>query len=375
MLISKRDALNWFSFFAEMQQQGEELSPRQTEIAYSGLYQLECAVERKFSLQEAEIPGLKSLDGRTKYVGDFARFPKGCIGCLCGTGLGAIRKTNKCDASCRFCYDFGVLDQIPPIGEGMWEIGGTRFREDDVDLLLSICNRPSGVAYVYLEPFMEIEKYYSMIARFAKAGIYQHLYTNGIHATEAQLKALGDAGLNELRFNLGASGCSDKVINLMRDAKKYIPMVGIETPMTREFFAAFEKKKAAILGAGPDFLNLAELHLNPNNLANYLGESMYMYRHGYLSPIFSRELSLKLMKTAAIEGWGTLVHDCSNRTKFARDLNQSAKEGGWFGRSTYGSEFDSIPFEALLPALEDEALPFVAEEPLPKGYRPEDIVI
>ena len=69
------------------------------------------------------------------------------------------------------------------------------------------------------------------------------------------------------------------------------------------------------------------------------------------------------------------MQDCSNRTKFARDLNQCAMEGGWFGRSTYGSEFDGIPFEALLPALEDESLPFLSEEPLPKGYNPEDIVI
>ncbi|MBR7041537.1 MAG: radical SAM protein [Clostridia bacterium] len=375
MLISKRDALIWFRFFAELQQQGEELSPRQTEIAYSGLFQLESAVEHRFSQLESEIPGLKSLNGRTKYVGDFSRFPKGCVSCLCGTGLGAIRKTNKCDAACPFCYDYGVLDEIPPIGEGMWEIGGTKFREEDIDLLLSAGNKPSGVAYVYLEPFMEIEKYYSMISRLAKAGVYQHLYTNGIHATEDQLKALGDAGLNELRINLGASLCSDRVINNIRAAKKYIPMVGIETPMTREFYAAFAKKKAAVLDAGPDFINLAELHLNPNNVQNYLGESMYMYRHGYLSPVFSRELSLRLMKDAAQEGWPVLVHDCSNRTKFARDLNQCAKEGGWFGRSTYGSEFDGIPFEALLPALEDESLPFLSEEPLPKGYNPEDIVI
>ncbi|MBR5986389.1 MAG: radical SAM protein, partial [Clostridia bacterium] len=172
MLISKMDALIWFRFFAELQQQGEELSPRQTELAYSVLYQLESAVEHRFSLLENEISGLKTLNGRTKYVGDPARFPKGCVSCLCGTGLGAIRKTNKCDAACPFCYDYGVLDEIPPIGEGMWEIGGTKYREEDIDLLLSAGNTPSGVAYVYLEPFMEIEKYYSMIAKLAKAGVY-----------------------------------------------------------------------------------------------------------------------------------------------------------------------------------------------------------
>jgi len=30
----------------------------------------------------------------------------------------------------------------------------------------------------------------------------------------------------------------------------------------------------------PDFMNCAELHLNENNLPNYLGENLYFYRPG-----------------------------------------------------------------------------------------------
>lgn len=66
------------------------------------------------------------------------------------------------------------MDDIMPIGEGMWDIGGTKFYEKDLDLLFSIHKKPTGVAYVYLEPFMEIEKYYSVIKKFSEAGIYQH---------------------------------------------------------------------------------------------------------------------------------------------------------------------------------------------------------
>ena len=113
---------------------------------------------------------------------------------------------------CPFCYDYGMLDCQEPIGEGMWEIGGTKFREDDMELLLSIQKKPTGIAYVYLEPFMEIEKYYGVIRTFHAAGVHQHMYTNGTLATEENLRALGEAGLDELRFNLGASNCADKVI-------------------------------------------------------------------------------------------------------------------------------------------------------------------
>ena len=374
MKISKADALMWFEFFSSLPY-GEELMTNQQEIALAAFAQIEDAVDARNDALIRQIPNLKSLCGRTLYVGPDEKFPAGCKSCLLGTGLSAIRKTNKCNAACKFCYDFGELDSVPPIGEDTWEIGGTKFRERDIDLLLSVSNRPTGVAYVYLEPFMEIEKYYGVVEKFRKAGIHQHLYTNGILANEENLRALGEAGLDELRFNLGATNGSDRVIRSMETAKKYIPAVGIETPMTPEFYKTFLAKKDAILATGLDFMNLAELHLNENNIDNYEGENLYFCRQGYVSPIWSRELTLTLMKTAAEEGWNIVVHDCSNHTKFARDLNLRAKEGGWFGASAYHTEFPAIPYAAFLPILQDEEFRFLDEEPMPAGYNPGDIVL
>ena len=311
----------------------------------------------------------------TLFVGPEKQFPAGCRSCLLGTGLSAVRKTNRCNMACPFCYDYGMLDEIEPIGEGLWEIGGGRYREEDLPLLFALQGKPTGIAYVYLEPFMEIEKYYGIIRRFHEAGVHQHMYTNGVNASEENLKALGEAGLDELRFNLGASGAADRVIDAMAAAKKYIPQVGIETPMTREFFKALNAKKEKILATGIDFMNCAELHLNDNNIANYAGEPMYFCRMGYLSPIISRDLTLQVMKTAAEEQWPITVHDCSNKTKIARDLNLAAREGGWFGRSVYGREIGAIPYAAFLPSLEDETLVFTEEEELPRGYRPGEIVL
>lgn len=374
MKISKKDALLWFRFFAMLPEE-EELLPRQQEILYATFAQIEAAVEHRDALLAAEIPGRQSLSDRTYFTGDPAKFPKGCRSCLLGTGLSAIRKTNKCNLNCKFCYYYGQIDRMPPVGEGMWEIGGTKFYARDLDLLLSIYPKPSGISYVYLEPFMEIEEYYPVIRKFHEAGIYQHMYTNGTLATEENLRALGEAGLDELRFNLGASGCADRVIENMTTAKKYIRYVGIETPITPELYETFMQKKEKILATGIDFMNCAELHLNPNNIGNYEGESLYMSRQGYISPIWSRDLTLKLMETAARERWQPLIHDCSNRTKFARDLNLRAHEGGWFGASSYGCEFPRIPYEAFLPTLRDPSVVFDEEEPLPQGYRPGDIVL
>ncbi|QUC66495.1 radical SAM protein [Aristaeella hokkaidonensis] len=388
MKISKKDALTWFRFFAELP--GDEpLGCRQQEISLAAFSQIETAVEKRRKEALAAIPGLKAimpgtagvqpwtpdLPACTLFVGPEESFPAGCRSCLLGTGLSAVRKTNRCNLACPFCYDYGMLDEIEPIGEGLWEIGGGRYQEEDLPLLFALQGKPTGIAYVYLEPFMEIEKYYGIIRRFREAGVHQHMYTNGVNANEENLKALGEAGLDELRFNLGASGAADKVIDAMAIAKKYIPRVGIETPMTREFFKALNSKKEKILATGIDFMNCAELHLNDNNLPNYFGEPMYFCRMGYLSPIISRDLTLQVMKTAAEEKWPITVHDCSNKTKIARDLNLAAREGGWFGRSVYGREIECIPYEAFLPTLEDESLPFVEEEELPRGYRPGEIVL
>jgi pyruvate formate-lyase activating enzyme-like uncharacterized protein len=352
----------------------EEIMIKQQEIIYSTFAQIEAVIDHRNDMLMSEIRSLKTLDNRTFFVGNESKFPKGCRSCLMGSGLSAIRKTNKCNLVCKFCYNYGELDELPPIGEGMWEIGSTKFYEKDIDLLLDIHQKPTGISYVYLEPFIEIEKYYSVIKKFSDAGIHQHLYTNGTLATEETLKALSEAGLDEIRFNLGASNCSDKVIENIRIAKKYIKYVGVETPMTPEFFQAFFKKKQAILDTKLDFINCAELHLNANNIDNYYGENMYISRHVYISPIWSRELTLKFMKIADEENWDLVVHDCSNYTKFARGLNLSSKEGKWFGASNYNCEFSKIPYEVFLPILRDDNFKFLSEEELPDGYKPGEMI-
>jgi pyruvate formate-lyase activating enzyme-like uncharacterized protein len=372
MKISKKDALIWFDFFSQLPEK-EKISIKHEEIIYSTFAQIEAAIDHRNELLMSEIRNLKTLGNRTFFVGNESKFPKGCRSCLLGTGLNAIRKTNKCNLKCKFCYNYSELEDIHPVGEGLWEIGGTKFYEKDIDLLLSIHQKPTGISYVYLEPFMEIEEYYSVIKKFSDAQIYQHLYTNGTLATEETLKALGEAGLNEIRFNLGASNCSDTVIENIGLAKKYIKSVGIETPMTPEFFEAFFKKKQAIFETKLDFINCAELHLNENNIDNYYGENMYISRHGYISPIWSRELTLKFMKIADEENWDLAVHDCSNYTKFARGLNLSSKAGMWFGASNYACEFSMIPFEIFIPILNDDNFKFLNEEELPADYKPEII--
>ena len=100
---------------------------------------------------------------------------------------------------------------------------------------------------------------------------------------------------------------------------------------------------------------------------------MYISRFGYISPIWSRELTLKLMKIADEEKWDLVVHDCSNYTKFARGLNWGSKAGMAFGTSNYGCEFSRFPYELFIPVLTDDNFQFLSEEELPDDYKPEVI--
>lgn len=64
MKISKKDALAWFQFFAALPED-EELLPYQQEIVYAVFSQIEEAVDHKIAALQAQIPGLKNLQGRT----------------------------------------------------------------------------------------------------------------------------------------------------------------------------------------------------------------------------------------------------------------------------------------------------------------------
>ena len=102
MKISKKDALMWFEFFSILPED-EELMTKQQEIVYSTFAQIEEAINHRNDTLMSEIRGLKILENRTIFVGDESKFSKGCRSCLLGTGLGAVRKTNKCNIECKLC--------------------------------------------------------------------------------------------------------------------------------------------------------------------------------------------------------------------------------------------------------------------------------
>jgi len=299
------------------------------------LLELESELEKKvitdIKKRQQAIPGLQQDNlGYTAIWGEGELTP-GCRYCLQGKWT-QIRTTTKCNLNCSFCCYFGTKD-IPEeerIPEEMYLIGSNNrlFTETDVRLLFEIQGKKflEGVAWVHFEPLTRIDKIFSLMKFIHKKGYHQWLYTNGVLATEENLKKLSDSGLEEIRFNLAATNCSDEVIKNMGKARKYFKYLCIESPMFTAYYSNFMKKKKMILDTGVDHIHFAELQLFPKTKDNFKREGItYRYKKGYVSPIKSRQLIYDIFETASRERWKHVVlHDCSNGTKFFRGLSNSS---------------------------------------------------
>lgn len=261
----------------------------------------------------------------------------GCESCLKGSWT-QIRSSCECNAACPFCYYHEKKDDY---------IASNRFRIANCQDLLSTRDiqamfelqghKMDGVAWVSYEPLMDVPKILPVIKTVHECGKHQWLYTNGINATPQIMEQLAAAGLDELRFNLAATNCSEQVLEHMKIARGLFKYLVIESPMYTKFFNIFMGKRERILATGVQQINLAELHLNNHNLDSMKEEGpLYTYRHGYVSPIKSRQLTYEVMATAERENWANVViNDCSNELKLRRGM---ANLRGDFGKYGYHAE-------------------------------------
>jgi uncharacterized protein len=317
--------------------------------------------------RQARIPGLKVDEfGCTSVWG--GELTPGCRDC-CLTGKAVmIRSTSKCQLDCDFCYYYRQKDH--PYSETLptraFMVGDRRLREEDVRLLFSVQARDhiSGVGWLYFEPLLEYRKMLPLMRFFRDLGLHQWLYTNGLAAARDVLSELSDAGLDEIRFNLAATDCSNRVLANMRGARQLFKYVCVESPMFTRYFHAFMKKRAAILDTGVDHIHFAELELFPASAALFAAEGLpYRHREEYISPLKSRQLTYDVFETAAREGWkGVVLHDCSNQVKLLRGMrsapmfsgiNYKNPRPGVFTPAYYRDAVRGLPASALAGYIEE----------------------
>jgi uncharacterized protein len=152
---------------------------------------------------------------------------RGCRLCQSGRWL-CVFLTYRCDASCSFC----------PMPEDRPEGPVSAFGPDPDSILAGVrALGIGGIAFSGGEVFLDFDRMLDWLRHFRKRGpgSFFWAYTNGIRADEAGLTALAAAGLNEIRFNLAATGYADPdVLEKVRLSVRLFPAVTVEVPSIPE---------------------------------------------------------------------------------------------------------------------------------------------
>jgi pyruvate formate-lyase activating enzyme-like uncharacterized protein len=187
-----------------------------------------------------------------------------------------------------------------------------------------------GVSISGGEPFLTFDKSLAFIESVRKncsEDIHIWLYTNGSRVTKDKLKALRDAGLNEIRFDIGATNYKLKKVSM---AAGIIPVVTVEIPAVPDHKETLTDLLIPMADSGISFLNLHQLRLTPHNF-RHLSNRGYTFLHGEKVTVLESELAaLEILLVTLDNNIDLGVNYCSfiykNRFQKAAARRRSAVE-------------------------------------------------
>ena len=227
-------------------------------------------------------------------------------GCrLCGGGeWSCLFINNICNARCFYCPSRQQQVDEPGTSTLIFE-----HAKDYVDYLEYFGFKGASISGG--EPFMTFERTLAFASQIKKRfgeRIYLWLYTNGILAADDKLRRLRDAGLDEIRFNIGAVGYS---LDRVSKAVGVIPHVTIEVPAVPERVDELISLLPEMKERGVDFLNLHQIRCTAFNYPNLVSRG-YTFVHGPATGVAESEIAaLTVLAHAAERGIGPAVNYCS----------------------------------------------------------------
>ena len=177
----------------------------------------------------------------------YKSIPQGCQ--LCGEGKwSCLFITNQCNANCFYCPTSQEKDIVP---------GTQNLTFDTPESYAEYINffNFKGVSFSGGEPFLYFDKtlsYLKALRQLCTPDLYIWIYTNGTLVTEQRLKQLMELGLNEIRFDIGATNFD---ITTLSNAAKYVEHVTIEIP-------AVPEEKNRIINLLPELIKVGVTHIN-----------------------------------------------------------------------------------------------------------------
>ncbi|MBN1551079.1 radical SAM protein [bacterium] len=227
----------------------------------------------------------------------------GCQTCQQGT-WSCLFINGRCNCRCFYCPSRQDYTDVPTTNS-------VPFRKvtDYVDYVRLF--QFSGVSISGGEPLLTPDltlKFLTKVRETLGDDIYLWLYTNGTYINKEILLRLRDAGLDELRFDIGATKYSLKKARL---AVGIVNHVTVEIPAVPEDEGVLEQKIHEMADAGISYLNLHQLRVTPHNL-NHIIDRNYRVLHGEKVTVLDSELTaLRLMNTAEDKKIKLPINYCS----------------------------------------------------------------
>lgn len=206
-------------------------------------------------------------------------------GCkLCSMGVwSCLFITGKCNANCFYCPTSQTTDDVPstqnlsfPTAEGYAEyINHFKFK---------------AVSFSGGEPLLFFERtlqYLKEIRKKCDPNIYIWMYTNGILGDEQKFRKLAEPGLNEVRFDIGATGFT---LDKIKAAKDIIPIITIEIPAVPEETEKLKQLLPEMVKLGVKNLNLHQLRLTKYNAHQFIKRE-YTFIHAEHPIVLESELA------------------------------------------------------------------------------------
>ena len=259
----------------------------------------------------SEVPGLHvEAGGEILHLGELS---PGCRACKEGT-WDCLFITMRCNLQCAFCCS----PHETPL-----DYAGSAFGRTPAEIAANHARTHiTGISFSGGEPFVEAERLGEWLAWF-KAHCpdrYYWVYTNGLLAGEPQLRRLAALGLDEIRFNLAASGYDHPIVlGNLEAAAGLIGRVTVEIPAIP---AHADRLLASLDGwsaRGVRHLNLHELMFEPGSPAERLAgpRREVIADDGHRTAIDprSRLLTLAVMRRVQEQALPLAVNDCSLQSK------------------------------------------------------------
>jgi len=223
----------------------------------------------------------------------------------CGDGDWSCLFINgRCNGRCFYCPT-AQNDDGPPVTNGL------AFTSPGEYAAYVHAMGFGGVSISGGEPLLTPEltlAYLHAVRKRCGDNVYLWLYTNGTLLTAALCSRLRDAGLDEIRFDLGAVRYNLKKLRL---ATGCIPTVTVEIPAVPEDEKLLQRMMPEMAEAGVKHLNLHQMRLTPHNFGP-LTERCYTFLHGEKITVLESELSaLRTIRFGLVQGIPLPVNYCS----------------------------------------------------------------